>query len=176
MTTCDSDKHSTKRHVNCLDLKADSESSLTGVGLPPPPSYHQASYLPSLRSHHTPGQTMSIDVPPPTDQPPIKPTPPTAVSQPLQVNGPLSRIPFSQRRVPPAKLNMTLDLSVTSTPRKVVHVREVTSESEGSNSHVGSAAVGIAATSGVVSIYTFTIFRTCSISPQYIVCQNYPVL
>lgn len=66
-------------------------------------------------------------------------------------NGPVSKVPPSQRRVPPAKLNLTLDLSVTQV-RPCESLEEVARpepEAADTSSLAGSCA-GVAASSGVV--------------------------
>jgi len=78
-----------------------------------------------------------------------------AIPDATTANGPTTRIPLSQRRVPPPKLSLTLDLSVTNpgVSLKKLEGAGSTGVPGGKKEQVSDSSHGIAASSGVVSVY-----------------------
>ena len=80
-----------------------------------------------------------------------KPNPTTATA-----NGPTTRIPLSQRRQPPAKLSLTLDLSVTNSWPANKRTFSISSSIDADPKDVKpGSTLGIAASSGVVSLIPY---------------------
>ena len=126
-----------------------------------PPAYHSLSTSANTPAHKQNPNTLAVPSPtlsrPPeynSNKPPVVSAGSVGVITHGQTSNPspANKIPFSQRSNPPAKLNMTLDLSVTNTPKRQRPQLIQESEEDWDRIHkqVG-ASVGIAASSGVVS-------------------------